>query len=65
MIDIILAASLAGSNLTPIPATPEGLREAGFGLAAEIFVKPTQDGHITIICKQGGCHLVSPEGVSF
>ncbi len=65
MINLILAASMAASNLTPIPATPEGLREAGFGLAAEIFVKPTQDGHITVICKQDGCHLVSPKSVSF
>ncbi|MCP5017618.1 MAG: hypothetical protein GY938_20455 [Ketobacter sp.] len=65
MINLILAASLAGSNLIPIPATPGRLRDAGFGVAAEIFIKPTESGHITVICKQDGCYLVPPKGVTF
>ncbi len=70
MIELILAASMAASTLTPIPATPGGLREAGFGVAAELFVKGEGKEQITVICDATGCYLSAPldnskKGVTF
>ncbi len=65
MINLILAASLAGSTLTPIPATPGGLREAGFGVAAEVFVKGEGKEQITVIRDITGCYLSASKSVKF
>ncbi len=59
MLEYIAAALLAGFTLGDIPTTPDRLVDAGFGLAAEVFIKEADTGLIITVCDVEGCKLLT------